>query len=106
MKRDSEERRKLDGSGKKRIDFARGIPDILFKRAGGHCSVPRCKIPTMGPFNDDIGAVNMGIACHIFSAAENGPRGRGGKDADFIRSAENGIWCCAAHAALIDITKD
>lgn len=86
----------------KRIEFKNGVPEILYKRAGLRCSVPRCKNPTFGPFSELQSAVNMGAACHIYSAAENGPRGRGGKNAEFISSAENGIWCCQYHAGLID----
>jgi hypothetical protein len=56
----------------------------------------------MGPFSNREGAVNMGEACHIFSASVNGPRGRGGKDDKFIASENNGIWCCSYHAKLID----
>lgn len=85
-----------------RIDFNRNVPMTLYQMAGGCCSVPRCKNPTMGPDIYSAGAVNMGVACHIFSAAKGGPRGQGDKDANFISSAENGIWCCAYHAALID----
>lgn len=85
-----------------RIDFNRGVPELLYRQAGGRCSVPRCKKPTMGPFYKRDGAVNMGVACHIYSAAKDGPRGRGGKDADFIRSEKNGIWCCEYHSPLID----
>lgn len=47
----------------------------------------------------------MGVACHIYSAAKEGPRGQGGRDKEFIESAENGIWCCQYHAALIDKKK-
>lgn len=47
----------------------------------------------------------MGVACHIFSAAKNGPRGWGDKGADFISSEKNGLWCCQYHAALIDKNK-
>ena len=47
----------------------------------------------------------MGVACHIYSAAQDGPRGRGDKDEAFIKSEENGIWCCQYHAALIDKRK-
>lgn len=67
--------------------------------------MPRCKKPAMGPFEDGTGAVNMGTACHIYSAAENGPRGRGGKSDEFIASAENGLWCCSYHGNLIDKGK-
>lgn len=90
---------------KKRIDFERGVPEVLFRMAGGHCSVPRCKKPAMGPFQDGLNAVNMGTACHIYSAAENGPRGRGGKGEKFIAGAENGLWCCSYHGNLIDKGK-
>lgn len=71
----------------------------------GQCSVPRCDMPTTGPFIELGDAVNMGVACHIYSAAENGPRGRGGKDKAFIQSEANGIWCCQYHAGLIDKKK-
>lgn len=88
-----------------RINFKNGVRETLFKRAEGKCSVPRCKRPTMGPFPENEGAVNMGVACHIYSAAENGPRGRDGKSEDFISSEKNGIWCCQYHAGLIDKKK-
>ncbi|MEW3947073.1 hypothetical protein QOZ26_30355, partial [Pseudomonas aeruginosa] len=48
---------------------------------------------------------NMGVACNIYSAAEDGPRGRGGQTDAFIGSEKNGIWCCSAHASLIDKKK-
>ena len=86
----------------RRIDFDAGVPEILYKRAGGKCSVPRCKNPTMGPSRSENGSVNMGVACHIYSASEGGPRGQGKEGADFISSERNGIWCCAYHADLID----
>jgi energy-coupling factor transporter ATP-binding protein EcfA2 len=59
----------------------------------------------MGPHIESEGAANLGKACHILSASENGPRGRGGKDAAYIGSESNGIWCCAYHADLVDKNK-
>lgn len=56
----------------------------------------------MGPFHAKDEAVNMGVACHIYSASENGPRGQGNKNSEFLGSEENGIWCCQYHANLID----
>lgn len=85
-----------------RINFKKSVCDTLYKKAGGRCSVPHCSNPTIGPYYSRKGAVNMGVACHIYSAAKNGPRGRGDKDDDFISSEHNGIWCCAYHASLID----
>ena len=89
----------------KRIDFKSGVPDLLYRQAGARCSVPRCTNPTMGPYYANEGAVNMGVASHIYSAAENGPRGWGGKDEAFISSVANGIWCCQYHSVLIDKNK-
>ena len=88
-----------------RWDFLARVPLDLCKRANGQCSVPRCKNPTSAPSVVDSGALNMGKAAHIYSASENGPRGRGGKDEVFIRSASNGLWCCATHADMIDKRK-
>ena len=85
-----------------RIEFQAYVPDTLYRQADGHCSVPRCKNPTMGPYYQQSGAVNMGKACHIYSASENGPRGWGGQSREFISSERNGIWCCAYHSDLID----
>ncbi len=42
------------------------------------------------------------MACHIYSASRDGPRGWGDKDETFIGSSENGLWCCAPHGGLID----
>jgi len=90
---------------KKRIDFKSGVLLTLARKANFKCSVPRCKRPTVGPFPENEGAANLGVACHIFSASENGPRGWGDKEEDFISSEKNGIWCCQYHASLIDKNK-
>ncbi|WP_323929469.1 hypothetical protein [Aeromonas caviae] len=86
-----------------RISFKHTVLDTLYRKSGGRCSFPRCKNPTMGPsINEDGPVINMGVACHIYSASPGGPRGQGGKDTDFLSSEKNGIWCCNQHAALID----
>lgn len=87
---------------KNRINFKSNVPDLLYRQAGGRCSIPRCKNPTMGPYYDNQGAQNVGVACHIYSASPDGPRGQGNKNADFISSESNGLWCCSYHATLID----
>ncbi|WP_206089936.1 hypothetical protein [Pseudomonas viridiflava] len=88
-----------------RIDFSQTTKLEIFKRVNGRCSAPRCTNVTIGPFLEFEGAVNMGVACHIFSAAEDGPRGRGQQTDVFISSEKNGIWCCSSHASLIDKKK-
>lgn len=56
----------------------------------------------MGPYYSVKGAVNLGIACHIYSASKEGPRGWGDKNEAFIKSEANGLWCCAVHGNVID----
>lgn len=89
-------------NAEKRIDFDKHVPDLLYRQAGGRCSVPRCTNPTMGPYYNIDGAVNLGVACHIYSASKDGPRGWGKKDEAFIKSEANGLWCCAVHGNVID----
>ncbi|WP_426077838.1 hypothetical protein [Janthinobacterium sp. PSPC3-1] len=86
----------------KKIDFKSGVSLTLFRNAEGRCSFPRCTRPAMGPSKSTNSSINMGMACHIYSASLGGPRGRGGHAADFIESAANGIWCCTHHGTLID----
>lgn len=44
----------------------------------------------------------MGIACHIYAAKPNGPRGQDNNSIEFLGSAENGLWCCCYHGSRID----
>lgn len=55
-----------------RIDFSPSTKLEIFKRVNGRCSFPRCTNVTVGPFLGFDGAINMGVACHIYSAAEDG----------------------------------
>lgn len=86
----------------RRVEFPPAVRKALQQSVDGHCSVPRCKLPAMGPSGFGSRAVNLGVACHIYSAAKNGPRGQGGKSEEFIGSVANGIWCCVYHGSLID----
>lgn len=65
-----------------------------------HCSAPLCKNPAMG--NGDGLTINGGTACHIYSAAKDGPRGHGGLTEGDLSKASNGLWCCAYHGRIID----
>lgn len=90
----------------KRIDFDSKVKAAIGRRTNFQCSVPRCTKPALGPALDSaIDFVNMGTACHIYSAKKNGPRGWGGKSEEWIGSVENGIWCCNYHGTRIDKRK-
>jgi len=83
-------------------EFPIAVQRLIAARAGHACSVPRCKNPTSGPTRERLKAINIGMACHIYSASPRGPRGNGGKDKAFLTSEANGIWCCSQHGLLID----
>jgi energy-coupling factor transporter ATP-binding protein EcfA2 len=84
------------------FNFTKAVKDDIRQAVDGRCSVPRCPRPAMGPRANGSGSINMGKACHIYSAAPGGPRGQGGRSEEFIRSPANGLWCCAYHADQID----
>lgn len=84
------------------MEFAARVKKVLAGRAAYRCSFPGCGKATIGPGYDAAEVCSIGIAAHIFSAAQGGPRGQGGESASFLASAENGIWLCVEHATLVD----
>ena len=44
----------------------------------------------------------VGVAAHVFSAAEQGPRGRGSLTPEEVGSFANGLWTCATHSREVD----
>lgn len=88
-----------------RDEFPIAVKAALAKRAGHRCSFPGCDQVTIGPSAESTTATaNTGHAAHI-AAAAGGPGSRR-YDARMNpadrRSIDNGIWCCATHAKLID----
>jgi hypothetical protein len=67
--------------------------------------VPFCHKGTIGPGATSDTSAKSGTACHIYSAAKNGPRGTGGLTAEQRQGSDNAIWCCATHGRLIDTNK-
>ena len=86
----------------KRIEFPPAVKKLVAERAGLRCSVPSCGQITTGPGAQTDQTANTGMACHIYSAAEGGPRGRGGLSDEELESEKNAIWCCYTHGKLID----
>ncbi len=88
-----------------RYDFTAQTIRIIYDRAGGRCSYEDCAETTKGPTKNKEGSensFNVGVAAHIYSAAPNGPRPRGNRKAEEIKSAKNGMWMCGKHGTLID----
>ena len=87
-----------------RANFSQSTRQLVAQRAGYRCSIPECDRLTVGPANDPNKASVIGVAAHIYSAAFSGkgPRGTGQLSESELKSAENAIWLCSNHAALID----
>jgi hypothetical protein len=88
----------LAGSG----CFSKRVKIILAQRAGYRCSFPGCDRTTIGPGPSQDDVASIGIAAHIYSASERGPRGTAGLSGRTRAKPENGIWLCSHHAVLID----
>lgn len=85
-----------------RDNFSAHDKDVLAKRAGYKCSLPNCKVTTIGPGTDLGTVVNTGEAAHITAASSGGARYNSSLTSEQRQSIENGIWLCRTHAALID----
>jgi hypothetical protein len=88
--------------GTMRDDFTEEVKRTLAARAGTVCSNPDCRALTSGPQNDSTKALNVGVAAHITSAAEGGPRYNSSLSSEERRHPDNGIWLCQTCAKLID----
>src|SRR4051812_45490025 len=86
-------------------DFTGNTPEIIGARDGFRCSVPGCDQTTTGPGKGPSDVERIGVACHIFAAARNGPRGTGGLSATDRRSPMNGFWAWEHHGRQIDNYK-
>jgi hypothetical protein len=90
------------GHRAERIEFSAAIKELIQERAGSRCSYPACGVTTTSASLEAGDTLRTGVAAHIYSAAEDGPRGRGGLSDEEIGQAVNGIWLCGRHAKMID----
>ena len=94
----------MANASSRRVEFRPRTRSFVAQRAGYRCSFPGCDRLTIGPGGDPCGVSDVGIAAHIYAAAASGrgPRGNRALSEDELRSADNAIWLCQHHAALID----
>ena len=86
-----------------RDNFSAPTRAILAARSGHRCSFPGCDQATEGPSNEGSDATaSIGEACHITAASPGGRRYDPNMTSEERLSAENGIWMCRTHGALID----
>lgn len=88
-----------------RENFLAPVKRVVAQRSGYRCNMPHCDRITIGPGHEENDTESIGTASHIYSAAPNGPRGRGGLTGEEIRSIANAIWMCEVHGKLVDVKK-
>ena len=89
-------------SKKSRAEFPAAVKVTSAKRAAYRCGFPDCDRATTGPGASGGQSVTTGIAAHIYSATDDGPRGPGGFSFNERQGIDNAIWLCAEHASRID----
>lgn len=91
--------------GKRRINFREPVRRLLKDEAGGLCCFGSCLRVTNGTTTNEQGkakSAGIGVAAHVYAAAERGPRPPGDLTEEQIRSPENGLWMCASCGELVD----
>jgi hypothetical protein len=75
---------------------------LLFARSGNQCAEPTCtnEIVSAGTPHSDPAVV--GQICHIYAAADKGPRGAPGLTEKARNAADNLILLCGHHHPLVD----
>ena len=85
-----------------RHNFSQDVIRKLRERVAHRCSNPDCRVPTVGPGDDESGVSSIGVAAHITAAAPGGPRYDSSCDMQTRKSIRNGIWLCANCSIRID----
>lgn len=83
-------------------DFTAATKRQIASRSAFMCAYPDCLATTSGPADDNGKSVNIGEGAHITAAQPGGPRYDDSLTPEQRKDAENGIWMCRTHAALID----
>lgn len=83
-------------------DFTASTKRQIASRSAYMCAYPDCFATTSGPADDRGRSVNIGEAAHITAAEPGGARYDISLTPEQRKDADNGIWMCRTHAALID----
>lgn len=86
-----------------RDDFTIKTKELVAKRVAYRCCFKGCGIATIGPkYGDALKTSSIGVGCHIYAAAPNGPRYNPNMTTEERKSPDNCIWMCQTHSTLID----
>lgn len=79
---------------------------LLFANSGNLCAFPNCTTALTMPETDEDDPVVLAQICHIYAAANNGPRGRPDLTDEERTSYNNLILLCGTHHTLVDRQPD
>lgn len=74
----------------------------LYLSSYSHCAYPGCDQKLVTKKTEESDAAIVGEICHIYAAAENGPRPNPEMSADELNSLDNLILLCPLHHKIID----
>jgi hypothetical protein len=78
---------------------------VLFGSSGNQCAYPGCTNPIVAPETEQSDAAVVAYICHIYAAADNGPRGKPYLTEEERNAPDNLILLCGhqhVDVALID----
>ncbi len=75
---------------------------LLFGSSGNQCAYPDCTNPIIAPETVYSDAAVVGQICHIYAAADDGPRGKPGLTEEARNAPENLTLMCGHHHPLVD----
>src|ERR1700731_3122519 len=67
---------------------------VLFGSSGNQCAHPLCTNPIIAPETDQSDSAVVAYICHIYAAADNGPRGKPDLTEDERNAPDNLILLC------------
>lgn len=75
---------------------------VLFGSSGNQCAHPHCTNPIIAPETEQSDAAVVAYICHIYAAADNGPRGKPDLTEDDRNAPDNLILLCGHHHPSVD----
>lgn len=75
---------------------------VLFGASGNQCAFPECTNPIIAPETFLSDAAVVGQICHIYAAADNGPRGKSNLTEEERNAPGNLLLMCGFHHPIVD----
>jgi hypothetical protein len=75
---------------------------VLFGSSGNQCAYPGCTNPIVAPETEQSDAAVVAYICHIYAAADNGPRGKPYLTEEERNAPDNLILLCGHHHPIVD----